>query len=229
MKIDCLRTLPIVLIVGIVSMFIGCGRTKKNEPAPLKENVLPAEIKTPDNRPIIAAFGDSLTSGQGVDPGRNYPSQLQERIDAEGYRYKVVNAGVSGETSAQGVNRIQSVIGLQPSIVIVELGANDGLRGLPAAATQRNLELIIQHLQAAGAKIVLAGMQVPPNYGPQYTKAFRDIFKNVAKQHDIPLIPFFLEGVGGIAALNQDDGVHPTAEGYSIVVENVWKQLKPLL
>ena len=122
-----------------------------------------------------------------------------------------------------------SIIELKPAIVIVELGANDGLRGIPAEVTKQNLASIIERLQAAGATVVLAGMRVPPNYGPQYTVAFRDIFRDLAKKYRTPLIPFFLEDVGGNAALNQDDGVHPTAEGYRIVVENVWKVLKPLL
>jgi acyl-CoA thioesterase I len=140
-----------------------------------------------------------------------------------------VNAGVSGETSAQGLNRIQSIVELRPAIVIVELGANDGLRGLPAEATRQNLVNIVSRLQSIGAKVVLAGMRMPPNYGPQYTNSFRAIFTDVSKQFHAPLIPFFLEGVGGHAELNQEDGIHPTAEGYDVVVENVWKILQPLL
>jgi acyl-CoA thioesterase I len=164
-----------------------------------------------------------------VDPDKNYPAKLQKKLDAEGYRYRVVNAGASGDATDQGLNRIQSVIDLHPAIAIVELGANDGLRGLPAEVTRQNLAAIVQRFQSSGAKVVLAGMQVPPNYGPLYTDAFRNIFKDIAKQYRIPMIPFFLDGVGGIAALNQDDGIHPTADGYEEVVKNVWKVLKPLL
>jgi acyl-CoA thioesterase I len=210
--------------------FFACSCVKPtNETATGSGRVSHPTSESRDNRPVIVAFGDSLTSGHGVDPAKNYPSALQKKIDAEGYRYQVVNAGVSGDTSDQGLNRIQSVVDLHPAIVIVELGANDGLRGLPAEVTRQNLSAIIRRLQSAGAKAVLAGMQVPPNYGPLYTGSFRSIFKDIAKQYRTPLIPFFLEGVGGNAALNQDDGIHPTAEGYEIIVKNVWKVLKPLL
>jgi acyl-CoA thioesterase-1 len=219
--------LPFFLGICILA---GCSCTKsKNEAAVDHERALPPSTAGQDNRPVIVAFGDSLTAGAGVDPELNYPSQLQKKIDAERYRYRVVNAGVSGETSSQGLNRIRAILDLQPAIAIVELGANDGLRGLPAAATRQNLAAIVQGLQSKGAKVVLAGMRVPPNYGPQYARAFRDIFNDVARQFNIPLIPFFLEGVGGDASLNQDDGIHPTAEGYTIVVENIWKVLQPLL
>ncbi len=191
--------------------------------------MLPPASEGQDRRPVIVAFGDSLTAGSGVDPALNYPSKLQAKIDAAGYRYRVANAGISGDTSSQGLNRIQSVIALRPVIAIVELGANDGLRGIPAEATRRNLIAIVGQLQAAGIKVVLAGMQMPPNYGPRYTSSFRKIFPDVAEMHNTSLIPFFLEGVGGHPELNQDDGIHPTAEGYDVIVENVWKVLRPLL
>jgi acyl-CoA thioesterase-1 len=215
-----------------VLLCLGCAR-QKNEKAFGTESRpragMISEKQTVDTRPVIVAIGDSLTAGQGVDPAMNYPSQLQKKIDAGGYRYRVVNAGVSGDTSSQGLNRLQSILDIKPSIAIVELGANDGLRGLPPDATRQNLETIVQQLQSAGTKIVLAGMEVPPNYGPQYAGEFRKIFKDVSKKYQVALVPFFLERVGGIASLNQDDGIHPTAEGYAIVVENVWKVLQPLL
>lgn len=180
-------------------------------------------------RPVLVAFGDSLTAGAGVDPEDAYPAKLQERIDRNGYSYRVVNAGVSGETSSQGLNRLPAIIGLRPSIVIVELGANDGLRGVPVEAIRRNLDAIVAGLQAQGIKVILAGMEMPPNYGRKYTEAFREVFKTVAEERGVPLIPFLLEGVGGHARLNQDDGIHPTAEGHDIVAENIWKVLRPLL
>jgi acyl-CoA thioesterase I len=191
--------------------------------------MLPCSPKNPDSRPIIIAFGDSLTEGAGVDPAQNYPSKLQAKIDGAGYEYKVVNAGISGETSAQGLDRIQAVVNLHPKIVIVELGANDGLLGMPVEATRKNLIVIIELLQSSGAKIILAGMRVPPNYGLQHSNAFRDMFNEIAEQCRIPLIPFFLESVARRPELNQDDGKHPTAEGYDIIVEHVWKALQPLL
>jgi acyl-CoA thioesterase-1 len=182
-----------------------------------------------DARPIIVALGNSLTAGNGVDDTQSYPSKLQRRLDAAGYKYRVINAGISGETSAQGLDRVEPVIALHPTIVIVELGANDGLRGLPIETTRRNIAAVVSRCQSAGAKVILAGMEMPPNYGPQYTGAFRNVFRNVASEYHAALVPFFLEGVGGHPELNQDDGIHPTAEGYDIVVENVWKVLKPLL
>jgi acyl-CoA thioesterase I len=220
----------ITLLFCGVWTFFGCSRARPtNEASVEHEPVSPAVSASRDDRPVLVALGDSLTSGLGVDPDKNYPAKLQKKLDAEGYYYRVVNAGVSGDTTDQGLNRIQSVIDLHPAIAIVELGANDGLRGLPAEVTRQNLAAIVQRLQYAGAKVVLAGMQVPPNYGPLYAGAFRNIFKDIAKQYHVPLIPFFLDGVGGNASLNQDDGIHPTADGYDVVINNVWKELKPLL
>ena len=182
-----------------------------------------------DDRPVIVALGDSLTAGHGVGAEQNYPTQLQRKLDAEGYHYRVVNAGVSGDTSAQGLNRLAAVRELRPSIVIVGLGANDGLRGLPVEATRQNLDAIISQLKADGAGVVLAGMELPPNYGSAYTSAFRRMYPDLARKHEIALIPFLLQGVAGHPDLNQEDGIHPTAGGYRIVVENVWVVLKPLL
>ena len=220
-----LREILVAGLIGVLCMSCGGTKPKKEEHGP----AAPPHSPERDSRPAIVAFGDSLTAGAGVDPDRNYPAQLQAKIDAEGYKYRVVDAGVSGETSAQGLNRIASVIALRPAIVIVEFGANDGLRGMPAEATRRNLLEIVSRLQSAGSEVVIAGMQIPPNYGPMYTRSFRSIFPDVARKQDAHLIPFFLSGVGGRPELNQDDGIHPTAEGYKIIVENVWKVLKPLL
>jgi acyl-CoA thioesterase-1 len=174
-------------------------------------------------------LGDSLTAGLGVDPSESYPAKLQQKLDAAGYHYRVVNAGVSGDTSAQGLNRVDAVRALHPAIAIVALGANDGLRGIPVEQTRRNLDAIITVLRKDGAKVVLAGMQLPPNLGPVYTNQFRDMFRDLAKARNTPLVPFLLEGVGGRRDLNQEDGVHPTAAGYDIVAENVWRTLKPQL
>jgi acyl-CoA thioesterase-1 len=224
------RNIVLFLIAACISS--SCSNVKRKNEAVLKP-VFKPEPKTGldehDKRPIIVAFGNSLTAGSGVDPMENYPSKLQARIDAAGYRYRVVNAGVSGDTSSQGLNRLRNVIALRPAIAIVELGANDGLRGLPVEVTRQNLVAIVSGLQSAGAKVLLAGMRMPPNYGPGYTASFRKIFTDVAEQCKASLIPFFLEGVGGHQELNQADGIHPTAEGYDVVVENVWKVLEPLL
>ena len=182
-----------------------------------------------DDRPVIVALGDSLTAGRGVDIEASYPSQLQRRLDADGYRYRVVNAGVSGDTSAQGLERLSAVRELRPAIVIVELGANDGLRGLPLETTRQNLDSIIGQLKGDGADVILAGMELPPNYGSLYTGSFRKMFPDLARKHGIALIPFLLQGVAGHPDLNQEDGIHPNAQGYSIVVGNVWAALRPML
>jgi len=207
-----------------------CAKPKEepvvnSEPAPKTDNI----SKDPDDRPIIVAFGNSLTAGSGVDPDQNYPSKLQARLDANGYRYRVLNAGVSGETSSQGRDRAEAYSYAPPAIAIVELGANDGLRGLPVENTQSNLEAIVGRFQSMGAEVILAGMEMPPNYGPAYTDSFRKIFQSISREYNVALIPFFLNGVGGHPHLNQDDGIHPTAEGYDIIVENVWEVLEPLL
>ncbi|MBN2317761.1 MAG: arylesterase [Acidobacteria bacterium] len=225
------RTASAIIFIAIGFTLTGCGTKTTNEETLNQENK-PTTTDIPvkeDPRPLLVAFGDSLTEGAGVDPAQNYPSKLQARIDAAGYSYRVVNAGVSGETSSQGLSRAEAIAAQNPAIVIVEFGANDGLRGVPVETTRQNLEGIIVRLQSAGAKVILAGMEVPPNYGPQYTRAFREIFSSLSKERQIPLIPFFLQGVGGHPELNQDDGIHPTAEGYDIVVETVWKVLEPLL
>lgn len=216
------------LTVALVVCAGGCTKAK-HEMSGEFEHPSKSGVAAEDARAAIIAFGNSLTAGQGVDPDSNYPSMLQRKIDEEGRAYRVLNHGVSGDTSGQGLNRLDAILELKPAIVIVELGANDGLRGIPADVTKQNLAAIIERLQATGTRVVLAGMRVPPNYGPLYAGAFRDIFRDLAKKYGTPLIPFFLEGVGGDAALNQDDGIHPTAEGYRIVADNVWKVLKPLL
>ncbi len=229
-----MNRLPGILIALALAVAVGgCSSNVKRESAPgatssprAAANSL-AEVA--DERPVIAALGDSLTAGLGVDPKQNYPAQLQRKLDAAGYRYRVVNAGVSGDTSAQGLNRLSAVRSLRPVLVIVELGANDGLRGLPLEQTRSNLEEIIGTLQRDGAKVVLTGMEIPPNYGPEYTGQFRSLFRGLAKKYDVSLVPFFLEGVGGIADLNQEDGIHPTAQGYARVMENVWKVIERLL
>ena len=220
-----------MFFVAILCILAGCGTKNENREEFKTENTtMPDErIDVQDDRPVIVAFGNSLTEGRGVGPSLNYPAKLQMRLDAAGYAYHVVNEGVSGDTSAQGLSRTGEIVALRPDIVIVEFGANDGLRGIPIKTTHSNLEEIIGKLQTAGIQVVLAGMEMPPNYGPEYTNSFREIFKSLSESMQVPLIPFLLDGVGGHPELNQEDGIHPTAEGYDIVVENVCKTLLPLL
>ncbi len=182
-----------------------------------------------DNRPRIVAFGDSLTAGFGVQADESYPAQLQRRLDSLGYHYRMINAGVSGDTTAGGLRRVPWILNSKPELVILELGANDGLRGLPVDQTKSNLRQIIRQLQEAGTTVVLAGMKLPPNYGQDYTTNFEAMYQMLAKEYHLALIPFFLEGVGGSSSLNQADGIHPTKEGYEIIVDQVLKVLKPVL
>lgn len=175
------------------------------------------------------AFGDSLSAGLGAGEGHSFPDYLQAELDRLGYAYEVVNAGVSGGTSSGGLARVGDITAMKPAIVILELGANDGLRGLPVASTEANLDQIMTALAGAGAKIVLAGMTLPPNYGPQYIGEFEKIFPRLAAKHRATLIPFLLEGVAGTSRYMQDDGLHPTAEGNRRVAQTVLKALEPLL
>jgi acyl-CoA thioesterase I len=188
-----------------------------------------AATSASDTRPRIVAFGDSLTAGLGVQVGEAYPAQLQRRLDALNYRYRVVNAGVSGETTAGGLRRVSWILNNKPDLVILELGANDGLRGLSVEQTKHNLRQIIQRLQQDGVRVILAGMKLPPNYGRDYITDFEAIYSALAKEYRLTTIPFFLEGVGGSSSLNQADGIHPTKEGYEIIVEQVLKALRPVL
>ena len=182
-----------------------------------------------ESMPKIVAFGDSLTAGLGVASDESYPAQLGKRLQESGFHYEVINAGVSGETSAGGVRRVEWILKNQPTIVILELGVNDGLRGLPLQQTYTNLRTIIERLKVEGVIVILAGMRIPVNYGEEYTGKFFKMYGRLAQESGVPLIPFFLEGVAAQPGLNQPDGVHPTAEGYTIVVQNVWRTLEPFL
>lgn len=195
---------------------------------------VPDNLQDPiDDRPpmTVLFYGNSLTTGYGIDPDKAYPQLIQEKIDGLGWPFRVVNGGVGGETSAGGLSRIDWVLRNRVDVFVLELGGNDGLRGVDPRATRRNLRAIIRRVRARypGAKIILAGMQAPPNMGPVFTTAFKAIYPELAESENTLLIPFLLEGVGGIAELNLPDGIHPTAEGHAILAENVWKVLKPVL
>jgi acyl-CoA thioesterase-1 len=178
---------------------------------------------------VIVAFGDSLTAGLGVPADQTYPARLGERLRREGYDYKVVNAGVSGDTTAGGLRRVDWALRLKPEIVILELGVNDALRGQKLASVRANLDQLVARFQAAGARVLVAGMRLPPNYGTPYAEDFHRLFGEVARTRNAPHIPFFLDGVGAVPRLNQADGIHPTAEGYAMVVDHLWPYLVPLL
>lgn len=179
--------------------------------------------------PRIVAFGDSLTAGLGVTQEDAYPGQLERWVREQGFAYQVINAGVSGDTSAGGLRRVGWILKSRPKMVIVELGANDGLRGQPLNETFNNLDVIIKSLKEKGVIVVLAGMQIPLNYGEDYTREFSDLYVRLARKHEVSFIPFFLEGVATHRHLNQGDGLHPNAAGYSIVMQNVWRAIEPIL
>ncbi len=180
------------------------------------------------SRPRIAVLGDSLTAGLGVAKAAAYPSLLQERLDAAGLDFEIVNAGVSGDTSAGGLARLDWALDGDVRILIVALGGNDGLRGLPAEELQSNLAQIIQKAQLRGITVILAGMEAPPNYGRDYIVSFHKVYPALAAKYRVALVPFLLQGVAGDEALNQRDGIHPTAAGARIVADNVWAVLKPI-
>ncbi|MBF0381230.1 MAG: arylesterase [Magnetococcales bacterium] len=179
--------------------------------------------------PVILCFGDSLTAGWGVAQQNNYPTLLQEKLRKNGYPHKVVNAGISGDTTASGLNRVQWSLRTKPSLVILVLGANDGLRGLQPKAMKQNMDKIINIFKEKKITVVLGGMKLPPNYGVTSGEEFDRVFKELAAAHKTPFIPFFLDGVAGHPELNQADGIHPNAQGYKIIAENVWQVLQPLL
>jgi len=184
--------------------------------------------ETDTEKKNILFFGTSLTAGYGLDPSEAYPALIQQKIDSLNLSFKVINAGLSGETSAAGKSRIDWLLKQPVAVFVLELGANDGLRGIPVSETTANLQAIIDRVKAKypNARLVLSGMEVPPNMGAGYANDFREMFKKLAKKNKMTFVPFLLEGVGGIPELNQDDGIHPTAEGQKILAENVWQKLK---
>jgi acyl-CoA thioesterase I len=179
--------------------------------------------------PVIVCFGDSLTAGYGAETGHSYPDSLQQLLDARGYHYRVVNKGVSGDTTKDGVARLNDVLATHPQIAVVEFGGNDGLRGLPITATRANLDQIISTLQKAGVKVVLAGITLPPDYGQDYIRDINQTYTLAAKKFHVPLLPFLLDHVYSVPGAMQQDGIHATAKGNALVAENVFALLKPLL
>ena len=189
----------------------------------------PGSAAVADTRPVIVCFGDSLTAGFGVDPGLSYPDDLQRLLDGEGRQYRVVNAGVSGNTTKDGLARVDHVIGLHPQIVVLEFGGNDGLRGLPVEQTQSNIGTMIAQLQTSGVQVALAGITLPPDYGPDYLAKFNAIYPALAHTYRVPLLPFLLQDVYGKPGDMQDDNTHATAQGNKQVAVNVEKLIAPMM
>jgi acyl-CoA thioesterase-1 len=220
-------------ILSFISLFLLTAIVSCNNN---KQGVDPKQQQVPINNSAVSGvnvktilfFGNSLTAGYGIDPSEAFPALIQNKIDSLKLNYKVINAGVSGKTSAGGNGRIDWILRQKVDVFVLELGGNDGLRGIPLTATRKNLQAIIDKVKAKypEAKLVLAGMQIPPNMGQQYTGEFKKIYPELAAKNNIALIPFLLQGVGGDPKLNQADGIHPNVEGAKIVAENVWKVLK---
>jgi acyl-CoA thioesterase I len=219
--------LAAVLAIGV----IGCKEKPSPEPATTQPAaVSPQPVPQPkDDRPVIVAFGDSLTAGYGTDTGNSYPDFLEKDLGAKGFHYHVVNAGVSGNTTKDGLDRLDEVLALRPALVIVAFGGNDGLRGLPIDSTRKNLDQIVSTLQHAGIKVVLGGITLPPNYGADYIRKFDETYALLARQYHVPLLPFLLQDVYGTTGSMQADGIHATAQGNQQVARNLLPLVTPLL
>lgn len=212
----------------LAALLVGCGNNKKKNNQQESPTVQAGKTVAKESAPHIVFFGTSLTAGYGLDPEEAYPALIQKKIDAAGLNYKVINAGLSGETSAAGKSRIDWLLKQPMDIFVLELGANDGLRGLSVRETEANLQAVIDKVKAKypEVKLMMLGMQMPPNMGAKYTGDFKAVFGHLADKNKMVYVPFLLEGVGGVAKLNQKDGIHPTAEGQEILAENVWVKLK---
>ncbi|WP_342327442.1 arylesterase [Pedobacter sp. FW305-3-2-15-E-R2A2] len=227
-------SIVLTTLFSIASLFSSCGGGQGNEQSGNEKAVStkPTEKKTDDQAAKkILFFGTSLTAGYGLDVTEAFPALIQHKIDSLKLPYKVVNAGLSGETSAAGKTRIDWLLKQPFDIIVLELGANDGLRGLPLTETKDNLQQITDKVKKKYPQVrfVLAGMQIPPSMGAEYAQEFKSIFPELARKNNMVLVPFLLQGVGGVPKLNQKDGIHPTVEGQKILAENVWAQLKGLL
>lgn len=223
------RDLRHALLLCTLLFFPGCRGVDSTPPQEDTSARRRSPAAAPAPRPKVVILGDSLTAGLGLPADEAFPALLQQRLDAAGLKYDVVNAGVSGDTSAGGLRRLDWVLSGDVRVLVVALGANDGLRGLPPEQLRRNLDTIVATARNRGIAVLLAGMEAPPNVGADYTAAFRQVYRDVAARHRVPLIPFLLEGVAGEAHLNQPDGIHPNAEGARRVAEHVWRALHPML
>lgn len=215
----------------ILVMLAGCNGQQKSATGPDNDTIKTSSKSEPETMKTILFFGNSLTAGYGLEPEESFPSLIQNKIDSLDLPYKVINAGLSGETSAGGKARIDWLLKQKIDVFVLELGANDGLRGIPVKETTENLQSIVDQVKAKypDVKMVMTGMQVPPNMGDKYATEFSRIFKKIAAKNNMAFVPFLLNKVGGISELNQSDGIHPTAEGQIILAENVWEVLKDLL
>jgi acyl-CoA thioesterase-1 len=232
MFLTCARLRRIGVLAAAVAIAVGtagCRRADVEERPLAKAEAPAADPMSPPPRPKIVALGDSLTAGYGLLESQSYPVALQQRINAEGYGFDVVNAGVSGDTTAGGLRRLDWSLEGDVRVLVVALGGNDGLRGLSIADMKQNLTTIVARAKARGIIVILAGMEAPPNFGQEYADSFRQAFRDVALKERVTFIPFLLQGVAGHGALNQSDGIHPNPEGAAKVADTVWTVLRPVL
>lgn len=219
----------IAVVLAVVAFIVSCNNEKSNDTN--KDTTTIGDTVAVTKKKTIVFFGNSLTAGYGLSPKQAFPAIIQRKIDSLNLPYQVVNAGVSGETSAGGKSRIDWILKQPVDIFILELGANDGLRGIPLSETRKNLQEIVDRVKAKypATKLLFAGMEIPPNMGQRYTTEFRNIYTELAEKNNMELVPFLLEGVGGEPELNLEDGIHPNEEGHQIVAANLWKHLEKLL
>lgn len=225
-----MKTLLSVFSCCLLLTLAGCGSDSQTTTSSATPAAAAKQPATAPARTILF-FGNSLTAGLGVEPEEAFPALVGQKIDSAGLGYTVVNAGLSGETTAGGRSRVGWVLRQPVEVFVLELGGNDGLRGLPLTDTRRNLQAIIDTVRRISpqTKIVLAGMQIPPNLGADYANEFKEVYAGLAQKNDLVLIPFLLEGVGGVAKLNQPDGIHPTPAGHRLIARTVWSVLQPIL
>ena len=225
-----MRTHFLSVVAACVTIAACRGETPSAAPA-ATVSASPAtssEVAKP-SRPRIVFLGDSLTIGLGLEPDQSFPARIGQRLATEGYDYEIVNAGVSGDTSAGGLRRLDWSLQGDVRVLVVALGANDGLRGLSPAQLRKNLSAVLDRAAARGVTVILAGMEAPPNFGAEYTRQFRNVYPELAKTYGVRFVPFLLQGVAGDASLNQADGIHPNARGAQMVADLVWAELQPVL
>jgi acyl-CoA thioesterase-1 len=231
------RFLVFLIVAGATGVLTGCHTDSGSRASsPIDSDSTPIQGRSetpaaplPDSRPVLACFGDSLTAGYGADEGQSYPDYLQKDLDEAGYHYRVVNEGISGNTTKDGVDRLSEVLALHPAVVVLEFGGNDGLRGLKTQTTKANLARMIVALKGSGAKVLLAGITLPPDYGPDYVTAFTANYPTLAKRYDVPVMPFILKDVYGVAGMMQADNIHATDQGNAIVAKSLLPYVEPLL
>ena len=226
--LSVVRQFPFFLFVCLTVFGLsGCSQKAEQEAKVEAPPAIPLPPK--DTRPTIVCFGDSITAGYGIEAGKSYPDHLQKILDAKGYKFRVVNAGISGDTTSGGMDRLNDALGFEPKVTLLELGGNDGLRGIPVTSSRDALTQIAARLEAKGSKVLLLGITLPRNYGPDYIHEFESMYQTLAKSHNYPFMPFVLEGAYGKPGMMQQDGIHPTAAGAAIVAQNVFRYLEPLL